>query len=213
MDCTDLNNFFEFDIRPFTTKVVFESGSIILHEGTTPDYLYYLVEGRAKLFLTHENGRISLISFLDAPCFIGEIELLGAQAATRGVIALTHCECYAIRVEMCKEQLLKDTTFLRYLCLFLSKKSIDNTNNFSMNLCYSLETRLANFILKTSHNGIYREKHSEAAEYLGVTYRHLLYVIAKFVKLEILEKSEQGYFIKNESSLQKIARRNGALPM
>ena len=86
MDCTDLNNFFEFDIRPFTTKVVFESGSIILHEGTTPDYLYYLVEGRAKLFLTHENGRISLISFLDAPCFIGEIELLGAQAATRGVI-------------------------------------------------------------------------------------------------------------------------------
>ena len=55
----DLNRFFEFDIRPFTTNVIFESGSHILHEGSTPDYLYYLVEGRAKLFLSHENGRVS----------------------------------------------------------------------------------------------------------------------------------------------------------
>jgi CRP-like cAMP-binding protein len=163
------------------------------------------VKGRAKLFLSHENGRVSLISFLDAPCFIGEIELLGAQTAARGVIAITRCECYAIRIERCKDQLLKDTTFLRYLCLFLSKKSIDNTNNFSQNLCYSLETRLANFILTTSHNGIYREKHTEVAEYLGVTYRHLLYVIAKLVKSGILEKTAQGYLIKNEHALRKMA--------
>ena len=205
MDYSDLNNFFEFDIRPFTTKVVFESGSHILQEGETPEYLYYLVEGRAKLFLTHENGRVSLISFLDAPCFIGEIELLGAQAAARGVTAITRCECYAIRIAKCEDKLLKDTTFLRYLCLFLSKKSIDNTNNFSRNLCYSLETRLANFILTTSHKGMYREKHTEVAEYLGVTYRHLLYVLAAFVKQDILEKTKQGYFIKNENSLRKIA--------
>ena len=198
----DLNRFFEFDIRPFTTKVIFESGSHILHEGSTPDYLYYLVKGRAKLFLSHENGRVSLISFLDAPCFIGEIELLGAQTAARGVIAITRCECYSIRIDRCKDQLLKDTTFLRYLCLFLSKKSIDNTNNF---LCYSLETRLANFILTTSHNGIYREKHTEVAEYLGVTYRPLLYVIAKLVKSGILEKTAQGYLIKNEHALRKMA--------
>lgn len=205
MDYADLNNYFEFDIRPFTSKVIFESGSYILHEGSAPNYLYYLVEGRAKLFLTHENGRVSLISFLDAPCFIGEIELLGAQATARGVMALTNCKCYAIHIEKCKDQLLQDTTFLRNMCLFLSEKSIYNTSNFSMNLCYSLETRLANFILTTSHKGIYREKHTEVAEYLGVTYRHLLYVIAKFVKEGILEKSKQGYFIKNECALRKIA--------
>jgi CRP-like cAMP-binding protein len=68
-----------------------------------------------------------------------------------------------------------------------------------------LDTRLAHFILTTSPNGIYREKHTEVAEYLGVTYRHLLYVIAKFVKSGILEKSEQGYFIKNERALRKMA--------
>ncbi len=151
------------------------------------------------------HGRVSLISFLDAPCFIGEIELLGAQAAARGVTAITRCECYAIRIDGCKDQILKDTTFLRYLCLFLSKKSVDHTNNFTKNLCYSLETRLANFILITSHNGIYREKHTEVAEYLGVTYRHLLYVLAKFVKSGILAKSEQGYVIKNKSALRKIS--------
>ena len=205
MDHSKLNTYFEFDIRPFTSKVTFESGSHILREGSKPDYLYYLVEGRAKIYLSHENGRRSLICFLDAPCFIGEIELLGTQVAARGVIAITCCECYAIRTDKCKDQLLKDTTFLRYLCLFLSKKTIDNTSNFSMNLCYSLDTRLANFILTTSHNGIYREMHTEVAEYLGVTYRHLLYVIAEFVKQGVLEKSKKGYHIKDENSLRKIA--------
>jgi len=43
----------------------------------------YLLSGRAKLFLSHENGRISLINFLNAPCFIGEMELLGAHEATK----------------------------------------------------------------------------------------------------------------------------------
>ena len=205
MDYFDLNTYFEFDIRPFASKVTFESGSYIFQEGSKPNDLYYLVEGRAKIYLSHENGRRSLISFLDAPCFIGEIELLGTQVAARGVVAITSCKCYAIHTEGCKDQLLKDTTFLRYLCMFLSKKSIDNTSNFTMNLCYSLETRLANFILTTSHNRIYREMHTEVAEYLGVTYRHLLYVIAKFVKSGILEKSEQGYVIKNENALRKIS--------
>ena len=205
MDYFDLNTYFEFDIHPFTSEVTFDSGSHILQEGSTPNVLYYLVEGRAKIYLSHENGRRSLISFLDAPCFIGEIELLGTQVAARGVIAITCCKCYAIRTEKCKDQLLNDTTFLRYLCLFLSKKSIDNTSNFSMNLCYSLETRLANFILATSHNNIYREMHTEVAEYLGVTYRHLLYVIAKFVKQGVLEKSKKGYLITDETALRKIA--------
>ena len=36
-----------------------------------------------------------------------------------------------------------------------------------------------NFILTTSHNDIYRENHTEVAEYLGVTYRHLLAVFGK----------------------------------
>ena len=200
-----LSEFFEFDIRPFTTIVTFESGEHLLEEGSVPEYLYYLIEGRAKLFLSHENGHISLINFLYAPCFIGEMELLGAQDTANGITAITKCTCYAIDIRACKEHLLNDRTFLRYLCVFLSKKAIGNTYNYSRNQSYPLKVCFADFILTTAQNNLYREKHTEAAEFLGVTYRHLLYILSDFVKQGILEKTKQGYVIKDEDFLYRCA--------
>ena len=200
-----LASFFEFDIRPFVTETVFESGEHIFLEGSEPEYLYYLSDGITKLYLSHENGRITLINFLKAPCFIGEMELLGAQASSKGVVAITRCSCYAIHTRACKELLLHDTTFLRQLCLLLSEKAIGNTYNYSLNQSYPLEVRLARFILMTEHNNIYREKHTEVAEFLGVTYRHLLYVFADFVKRGILERTPQGYLIKDATLMRECA--------
>lgn len=162
-----LPDFFNSDITPYVSVIQFESEEKILQEGTVPDYLYYLVDGRAKLYLSHKNGRISLINFLYAPCFIGEMELIGAQNNSNGITAITRCTCYAIHVKDCKTMLLEDVKFLRHLCLFLSQKAIGNTYNYSQNQSYPLEVRLANFILMTSHNQYYREKHTEASEFLG----------------------------------------------
>lgn len=200
-----LSDYFSFDIHPYTSIVIFDSAESILREGDNPDFLYYLINGRAKLFLSQKNGRISLINFLNAPCFIGEMELLGAQEAANGVTAITPCSCYAIPIMECKDRILNDTKFLRYLCLFLSQKAIGNTYNYTKNQSYPLEVRLANFILLTSCNHLYREKHTEVSEFLGVTYRHLLYVLADFVKRGILNKTEQGYYIQDLNALSKIA--------
>lgn len=201
-----LSGYFGFDIRPYTAVAVFESGERILKEGEQPFFLFYLFEGQAKVFLTHENGRVSLINFLDAPCMIGEMELLEVQKAANGVVAMTACTCYAIRADQCREKLLNDTKFLRYLCRFLGKKAAGNTDKYMRNQVYPLKVRLAGFILLTSQGGFYREKHTEAAEYLGVTYRHLLYVLADFVKQGILEKTKQGYRIADAGRLREAAK-------
>ena len=200
-----LPDYFSFDIRPYTSIVKFDSTENILCEGEISGFLYYLIDGRAKLFISQGNGRISLINFLNAPCFIGEMELLGAQEAANGVTAITPCTCYAIQINKCKSQILNDSKFLRYLCLFLSQKAIGNTCNYSKNQSYPLEVRLADFILLTSCNHLYREKHTEVSEFLGVTYRHLLYVLADFVKRGFLKKTEQGYYIQDSNTLRKIA--------
>lgn len=204
-----LADFFSFNITPYVSVVRFESEEEILQEGISPSILYYLIEGRAKLFLSHENGRISLINFLNAPCLIGEMELIGAQNYSNGITAITSCTCYAIRINECRVQILEDVKFLRYLCLFLSQKAIGNTHNYAQNQSYSLEVRLANFILVSSHNQYYTEKHTEASEFLGVTYRHLLYVLADFVKRGLLIKTDSGYYISNVLTLQQIAHRAG----
>lgn len=201
-----LTEFFTFDIQPYTSIVKFETEESILTEGRKSPYLYYLLEGRAKLFLSHENGRVSLINFLDAPCFIGEMELIGAQEVPSGVTAVTPCLCYAIHLQDCKNEILSDIKFLRELCLFLGQKALDNTRNYSKNQSYPLEVRLADFILKTANQNIYRERHTEAAEFLGVTYRHFLYVLADFKDRGILDKTEQGYLIQDREKLLEIAK-------
>lgn len=191
-----------FDVRPYLTKVSFKPGEHLFREGGRAEYLYYLDQGRAKVMRTEENGRETLSNFLDAPAFTGEMELLGARENTTAVIAVTRCVCYRIRCTHCKEQLLNDAKFLRSLCTDLFSRFVREADNFSRNLSYPLDMRLARFILLSSADNLYREKHTEAAAYLGVSYRHLLYVLSGFVREGLLEKTEQGYRIADPEGLK-----------
>lgn len=197
--------YFGFDIRPFTSVVRFEPDDVILIEGEAPQKLYFLFKGRAKLFMSHKNGTVDLINYLRFPCFIGEMELFDPARPAKGVIALTVCECFCIDVAACKERLLNDVTFLQNVCRLLSDKNSGDIKNYSRNQAYPLKVKLASFILMTENKGIYREKHTEASAYLGVTYRHLLYVIAEFVKEGILTKSPIGYRILDRKRLNELA--------
>lgn len=183
----------------------FNAGEFILREGQTPDYLYFVIEGQAKVYLTHSNGKVSLVNFLQAPCFIGEMELLNAQRDAIGVQAMVRVSCIALPMQQCRKTLLKDPSFLRELCIYLSNKAVDNSRTYTHNMSYPLENRLARFIQLTAHESIYSEKHTEAAEYLAVTYRHLLYVIAGFVKKGILKKETCGYKILDYEALIRLA--------
>lgn len=202
---TPLEGQFSFDIRPYLTKVSFKTGEYLFREGDSAKYLYYLDQGRAKVMLTEENGRETLTNFLDAPAFIGEMELLGARENTNAVIAITPCICYRIRCSQCKSALLNDAKFLRSLCSDLFRRFVRETDNFSRNLSYPLDMRLARFILLSSADDMYREKHTEAAAYLGVSYRHLLYVLSGFVQEGLLEKTPQGYRIADPEGLRAHA--------
>ncbi len=202
--------YFGLDIRPYTSVVRFEPEDIILKEGETPKKLYFLFRGRAKLFMSHKNGTVDLINYLRSPCFIGEMELFDQARPAKGVIALTVCECFCIDISMCREKLLSDVTFLQNVCRFLSDKNSADIMNYSRNQAYPLKVKLASFILMTENAGTYREKHTEACAYLGVTYRHLLYVMAEFVKNGILEKRESGYKIKDFDRLRELAEQTEA---
>lgn len=116
--------------------------------------------------------------------------------------------CYRIQCRECKELLLNDAQFLRTLCEDLFSRFVQEAENFSRNLSYPLDMRLARFILLSSADNLYREKHTEAAAYLGVSYRHLLYVLSGFVREGILEKTEQGYRIADPEALKARSARS-----
>ncbi|MDM5326630.1 transcriptional regulator YeiL [Neobacillus sp. CF12] len=201
-----IESLFSFPITPFIQVCQFERGEFIFKEGSQPDYMFYLVEGKAKLYVTQKNGKVSLLNFLHPPTFMGEIELLNAERYSRGIQTATQVICLAIPIHACKDKLLQDATFLKYLCIFLSKKQTMITSRYAQDQAFPLINRLAAFILLSADNDNYKEKHTEVCEYLGVSYRHLLHVLAQLCESNIIEKQGRGYKIRDKERLQELAK-------
>lgn len=200
-----IHQLFSFDIIPFLEVHQFKQGEFIFQELSKPDYLYYVIEGRAKIYMTQENGKVTLINFIGEGAFIGELELLQNSFFSKGVQTSTELTCFAIPVQAIHEKVRVDAHFLRLLCAYLSHKASMHSSRFAQGLSFPLENRLAEFILLSSNEGVYKEKHTEVCEFLGVTYRHLLFVLAQFVEDGLLKKDGRKYVIHNEGELSKMA--------
>jgi CRP/FNR family putative post-exponential-phase nitrogen-starvation transcriptional regulator len=206
IDLYSIQPFSSFSIKPSIQVHQFNRGEFIFKEGSIPEYLYLIVEGKAKLYITHENGKVSLLNFVEAPSLIGELELLGVEQYSIGVQTSTKTICLAIPMHICKSQLLEDPVFLRHLSIFLSKKTHHLSFKSVQTQIYPLENRLASFILMSAEKDFYKEKHTEVSEYLGVSYRHLLHVISQFCKASLIKKHERGYLILDRERLQQLAK-------
>ncbi|WP_433747972.1 transcriptional regulator YeiL [Falsibacillus pallidus] len=201
-----IDHLFSFPVKEFIEVREYERDDWIIQENMRPDCLFYLIEGKAKIYLTHQNGKVSLLHFINANEFFGEMELLNEVYYTKGVQSAGKTLCFAFPFHKCRAKLLEDTTFLRGLALFLSQKSSSMSAKYSQSLAFPLENRLADFILQTEHDGIYKEKHVTVCDFLGVSYRHLLHVFAQFIEKGYLQKEGTRYRILQTKPLEELAK-------
>ncbi|PFL19326.1 transcriptional regulator YeiL [Bacillus cereus] len=205
MQIHQFHTLFSFHVLPYVELHSFQKKEMICKEGIDLPYLYYLISGKAKIYMSHKNGKVSLINFIQAPSFIGELGLIGVESVTKAVEVIDDCICLALPLKDCQHLLLQDAIFLQKLCKFIGEKTITRTENYAKNYSYPFENRLAAFILLTEQNNCYTEKHTEASEYLNVSYRHLLYVLNQFCQQNYLKKEGRMYYIKNRIQLEKLA--------
>ncbi len=205
MQTYNFHTLFSFDILPYAELHSFQKSEKICNEGVDVPYLYYLISGKAKIYMSHKNGKTSLINFIQASSFIGELGLIGVESITKTVEVIEDCMCLALPLKDCQHLLLQDVIFLQKLCKFIGEKTITRTESYAKNNSYPFENRLAAFILLTEQNNSYTEKHTEASEYLNVSYRHLLYVLNQFCQQNYLKKDGRTYYIQDRNLLEKLA--------
>ena len=184
---------------------VLERGERLSRLGEPIGTLYYLVSGRAKISMAHEDGRQSILQFIGAGDYVGDLSLLGVEDTPKDVEALCACVAVALPMEHYRDALLSDAAFLRRLCEYMAGKLLKRSERLTQNLNYPFKNRLAALILAAANDGQYREKHTEAAEYLGVTYRHLLYTLAQLREEGILARDTKGYRIVDRPALEALA--------
>lgn len=167
--------------------------------------LRFLLEGKAKICLIHENGNQSIVHFVHPGEFVGELTFLEIEKEHKNIFCISECTFISVDMDEARRILKSDSDFLYKLSQFIGDKMLRRTSFNSKNQNYELRNRLAAYILETQHNDIYNEKHTETAEYLAVSYRHLLYTFKEFIDDGLLIKLKKGYKI-NQSGLSLLSK-------
>ena len=176
------------------------------------EYLWFLVEGNAKVVKVLENGKNLLLSFYEPFSVIGDVELIQAKHASCTVQALSTCYLLVLPIDEFRAALQKDIKLMNFICNALAEKLDHISNNSSINLLYPLENRLASYINMVSveqenTNGMrcFNENLTQLADLLGTSYRHLLRTLNRLCQGQILVREKEGYMIINADKLMQLA--------
>ncbi|MBQ6654377.1 MAG: transcriptional regulator YeiL [Erysipelotrichaceae bacterium] len=177
----------------------------IIRQGEKSAYLYYLLSGRCKVSAVMENGRTVIINSLEAPCLIGEIELINRDVPF-SVESITEVLLLALPVDKARDSLLNSPDFLYQLCSDLVDKERTHAIRLAHYVSFPLINRLAQFILTNSTPEGMQIKKTVIAESLGVSYRHLEKVMNDLVSQGTLEKQKRNYRIIKAEYLRSLAQ-------
>lgn len=201
----DADYYFSEQIQEEAYLFTFEDKEYITQAAEPLPYLFFILEGKAKIYLTHENGKQTLLQFLKETDFIGELTLVQAEDTTKDVIAMGQTKCLGIPISILENVPQSDAYLFKKIAQYIGKKLLLRMEHFSINQSFELKYRLALIILETEINGCYKEKNAEIADYLGVSYRHYLYVLKQFQEQQLITKVKHGYFVNKEAITNLLA--------
>lgn len=203
---TGIGSFFSTDILPHLELFQYECDDYLIREGEPLKYLYFLMNGKVKVYISLRNGKSVLLCFYEGVEVLGEAELVNGYPAGTTVQAIESQYCLGIPSEKVNALLLEDQKFLRYALNSISEKLRRTVSNSSVNLIYSLEKRLASYILAVSEkDGVFDENLTEISELLVTSYRHLLRTLNTLVQKGTLVKEGRRYRISDLSLLRQLA--------
>lgn len=199
------NNEIPLVIFELGTKRNFLKNENIYKLNSSVTHCYFILSGTAKIYIDHKNGRRSILDFVGKNDWVGELSLFCHESNIKENKVLQDIQCLEFDMnelrKLCKEN--GEVSF--YFASYISNKLLVRSYRMSESLNYSLNRRLAAFILHYQQNGIYSIPHTDVSEYMNVSYRHVLYVIKQFCELGILKKEKgKEYIISDIEKLKDL---------
>ncbi len=186
------------------TKKFFPKGSSIYKINEDITQCYLILSGMLKIYIDHENGRRSILDFAGKYDWLGELSLFCVETDIKENRVLDDTICLKFDINNLRQICKENAEISYYFATYTSNKLLMRSYRMSEYMNYSLEKRLASFILKYQNDGKYNIPHTDVSEYMNISYRHLLFVIKKFCEDGLLRK-EKGYIITNIEKLEEIS--------
>lgn len=176
---------------------------VLINEYTNANNLYIIEKGIFKIYEYHKNGKVSLIQYLKSGDLIGELGLLGVENQKKVVISHGASTVLKISEGDYYDKLRGNPFFLNYLSVNLASKLLERTHHFTEMQQYKLKPRLLMHVKRTHIEGRVDENFTYLSQYLGTSYRHLMFTLKELIDEGIIEKIDKTYKIKSFEKLNK----------
>jgi len=204
----NIYSLFEKDMTNYMQLHVFRKGEIIYRCGEKIDYIYFLVEGKTKVYSLTESGKIFLLDFSNPLDMLGDLELLEKLSYQHNVEAVGKTVLIGISIEDVLLHLSKDVEFYKSVCKFLSKKLSKTCRELFHSMLYPLINRFATYlvtVLPENEYKIERFNLSDTAFNLGCSPRHLSRIIKDLSEERIISKYKSTICILDKEKLEKLS--------
>ncbi|MCP1423698.1 CRP-like cAMP-binding protein [Paenibacillus xylanexedens] len=186
-------------------------GEMICTKGERPERLYFLVQGKLKIYTTLPNGKSLLLRFSTPLALVGDLELVNGKEAMNTVESVSKSLLLGISYRALQNTYAENPKFLHFMLSQVTHKLYTFSNLSSLNMLYPVESRFASYLLSTmgqdesSSEEIQTSKLTELADMLGTSYRHLNRVVQDLCNRDIIRKVQRKLVICDLEQLRVIA--------
>lgn len=173
----------------------YRRGEFLCRQGCPMEELLFVVEGRVKVCAVTPADKTLLFCYNGPGTLVGEVELMTGEAVTTSLQADGTVRCVALPMKKYAASLRGNIRFMNRVAHMLAQIVARNAVNDTFNILAPLEARLRAYIAHSQRQGVFAGRLTETAEYLGVSYRHLLRTMNDLCARGILEKTRGGYRI------------------
>ncbi|MGE6256819.1 Crp/Fnr family transcriptional regulator [Heyndrickxia sporothermodurans] len=212
----ELNEIFSEEIKETLSLYTFNSGEILCSKGEPIDRMFFIVEGKVKIFTISSEGKRFIVRFKKPLSIIGDIEYVKKTKIFNTVEAVTEGVAIGVRFNELRKMRTNQIEFLQFLLEIIAEKFYTESHATSLNMLNSVEVRLASYLLSLSSDGegslFHKEMNklsiTEIADLIGTSYRHLNRVINKLCAEEIIQRKKGVLYIKDLQRLRERAAGN-----
>lgn len=190
--------------------VTYRKGAIIIQQGEQPAFLYFLVEGRTKVYASSDEGKKLILAFNNPFTVLGDIEFIQQAPYLNTLEALTDVTLLRLPLLVAQQDGMQHLPFVTFMLNALTRKFYINANASRFNLMYAVDVRLASYLLSmtTEDDSVSIHHLRDAADLIGTSYRHLNRMIGQLSEAGYIARKNRAIYILNREELYKLAKHN-----
>jgi CheY-like chemotaxis protein len=193
----------QYDVESYNKK------QSLYTEGKRPRFLFYLVNGKVKIFKTHEDGKEYITDLFSPGDFIGYTALIEDKNYDDNATVLEDAEIMQIPKEDFLQMIYSDINIANKF-IHIVTQNVKQKEERLINLAYSsLRKRVAKALVEVSskfkvQNSPLEISRDDVAQYIGTATESLIRTLSDFKDEKLIEIKSGKIIVTNNEKLKNL---------